>query len=74
MPLTFLDIQGTAAKDLSPLADMPLVELRFNVKNIDRGLDVLKGMQSLTKLAPEGYPTISPADFWRRYDAGEFKK
>ncbi|MDA0589410.1 MAG: hypothetical protein O2820_26865 [Planctomycetota bacterium] len=74
MPLAYLNIQGTAVRDLSPLADMPLVELRFEVKEINRGLDVLRGMQSLTKLAPEGYPTISPAEFWRRYDAGEFKK
>ena len=73
MPLTFLNIQATAVTDLSPLADMPLVELRFDAKNIDSGINVLRGMKSLKKINPNG-PTISPDEFWRRYDAGEFKK
>ena len=73
MPLTFLNIRETAVRDLSPLADVPLVELHFEAKKIDRGFEVLRDMKSLKKIAPNG-PTLSPAEFWRQYDAGEFKK
>ncbi|MDA0285660.1 MAG: hypothetical protein O3B86_20135, partial [Planctomycetota bacterium] len=73
MALKFLNIRETAVRDLSPLADMPLVELHFEAKKIDRGIEVLRGMQSLKTISPNG-PALAPAEFWRRYDAGEFKK
>jgi serine/threonine protein kinase len=73
MPLKFLQIRKTAVRDLSPLADMPLVDLHFDLNNIDRGIEVLRDMQSLKKITATG-TTLTPTEFWRQYDAGEFKK
>jgi hypothetical protein len=68
MPLSILDMQQTAVRDVTPLKDLPLTELYFDAKNIEQGLDVLRGMKSLKKIYG-----LSPAEFWRRYDAGEYK-
>jgi formylglycine-generating enzyme required for sulfatase activity/Leucine-rich repeat (LRR) protein len=74
LPLTRLTIDGTGVSDLSPLQGMELVEFRLTPKNITQGLDILRGMQSLKTIgiggaANQAWPA---AEFWERYEKGEF--
>jgi internalin A len=60
-------------RDLTPLQDMSLTEVFFSPKNVTKGLDVLRQMKSL-KTIGESPVRNWPADqFWKKYDAGEFK-
>ncbi|OAI47277.1 hypothetical protein AYO44_09860 [Planctomycetaceae bacterium SCGC AG-212-F19] len=68
MPLTWLNLDNTPVKDLTPLQGMNLQKILFNAKNITRGMESLRQMKSLTNLND-----LPPAEFWKRYDAGEFK-
>jgi len=67
MQLWKLDLSGTLVTDLSPLKGMPLGRLDFDPKKITNGMDVIREM----KTSPIN--GMSAADFWKRYDAGEFK-
>jgi len=70
MPLTWLDISGhDQIRDLTPLQGMNLTEVSVTPKNITKGMDVLRQMKSLKKIN-----ALPPADFWKKYDAGEFNK
>jgi hypothetical protein len=73
MPLTSLEMGGTEISDLTPLEGMKLESIYVTLKKITRGMDVLRQMQSLKTINTyeKEYP---PADFWKRYDAGEFNK
>jgi hypothetical protein len=76
MPLRTLVIHGTGVADLRPLQGMPLEDIRLTPKNIMQGLDILRDMKSL-KTIGTGWldtPARPPAEFWDRYDKGEFKK
>jgi hypothetical protein len=74
MPLKVLTIHHTGITDLTLLQDMPLEEIRLTPKNINRGLDRLRAMKSL-KLIGINYGQVWPAaEFWERYDMGEFKE
>jgi Leucine-rich repeat (LRR) protein len=69
-----LDIQGTNVSDLSAVADMPLDEIRLTAKNITKkGLDVLR-KKSLKTIGIEWNQAWPAAEFWARYDKGEFNK
>ncbi len=54
--------------DLSPLKNVPLEALTFVPENITKGMDELRQMETL-KLIND----LSPKEFWRRFDAGEFR-
>jgi serine/threonine protein kinase len=70
MSLTSLTVD---MRDLTPLQDMSLTEVFFSPKNVTKGLDVLRQMKSL-KTIGESPVRNWPADqFWKKYDAGEFK-
>ena len=73
IPLRKLYINNTAITDLAPLQGMPLEEVRLTPKNITRGLDILRDMKSLKTIGIAGQQTWPPAEFWERYDKGEFK-
>ena len=74
MPLKVLTIDQTGITDLTFLQDKPLEEIRLTPKNINWGLDTLRAMKSL-KLIGLGYGQVWPAaEFWERYDKGEFKE
>jgi hypothetical protein len=67
---------GTKVSDLTPLDGTRLREIRFTPQNITSGLDNLRQMKGLTTIGigPEldrGFPA---AEFWKKYDAGEFGK
>ena len=74
MPLARLQIYGTGVSDLNPLQGMPLEEIRLTPRNITQGLDILRDMKSL-KTIGTGPPNQAwpAAEFWIRYDKGEFK-
>jgi serine/threonine protein kinase len=74
MPLVVLLIHDTAVVDLSPLTGMHLQEIRFTPKNIKRGIEALRDMKSLQRVALHDWESPMPvAEFWTEYDAGEFK-
>jgi len=74
MPLKTFLIQITAVTNLRPLQGMELEEIRLNPKHITQGLDVLRAMKSLKTIGIEGNKVWPAAEFWHRYDKGEFKE
>jgi hypothetical protein len=72
--VTDLDLAQTGITDLTPLQGMPLGEIRLTPKNITRGLDILRDMKSLKTIGNSYHQGWTAADFWGRYDKGEFKE
>jgi hypothetical protein len=73
MPLTGLWIDNTSITDLTPLQGMSLEDIRLTPKNITKGLDILREMKSLKTIGIEWNQSWPAAEFWQRYDKGEFK-
>jgi tetratricopeptide (TPR) repeat protein len=75
MPLTRLWLGGCErVKDLRPLEGLPLEEINLTPKFIRKeSLDVLRQMKSL-KTISDSMKSYTSAEFWRKYDAGEFNK
>jgi hypothetical protein len=59
--------------DLAPLADMPLETISIPAGADVKNIGVLRDSKTLKTIRSAGKP-IPAADFWRRYDAGEFGK
>jgi hypothetical protein len=76
MPLNRLDCNDTPVSDLSPVGEMHLTLLNFTPKNITKGLDVIRQMKTLKTIGTscEGKDQFPSAEFWKKYDAGEFNK
>jgi hypothetical protein len=76
MPLKDLTCNGTPVSDLTPLDGMNLTRIAFTPKNITKGLDVIRRMKSLKTIGPgvQSKDQFPPAEFWKKYDAGEFNK
>jgi hypothetical protein len=74
MPLARLYCAGSRVSDLSPLEGMDLTTILFTPKNITKGLDVIRQMKSLKTIGPTVEKQFPPAEFWKKYDAGEFGK
>jgi serine/threonine protein kinase/Leucine-rich repeat (LRR) protein len=73
MNLRRLMLQGTRVADLSALADMPLEEIRLTPKNLTRrGLENLRNMKCLKTIGTEWNQAWPAAEFWARYEKGEF--
>jgi hypothetical protein len=53
---------------------MPLEDIRLTPKNIAQGLDVLRDMKSLKTIGIDWNQAWPTAEFWERYDKGEFTK
>jgi hypothetical protein len=64
----------TGITDLTPLEGMPLKEIRLTPKNIAQGLDILHDMKGLKTIGIswESDKAWPAAEFWQRYDKGEF--
>ena len=70
MPLTSLDISyQMPVKDLSPLGDLPLQWLYFHPQTATDGIGIIRNMKSLHTIN-----NVLAAEFWKKYDAGEFGK
>ena len=68
-------LQGTKVSGLSPLKDMPLEEIRLTPRNItNQGLDILRNMKSLKTIGTDWNQVWPAAEFWARYEKGEFTK
>ncbi len=69
-----LTLVRTKVSDLTPLKDLPLEDICVTPRGITAtGLDVLRNMKSLRTINIDygvGWPT---AEFWARYDKGEFR-
>ena len=75
MPLTSLHIGRTGVTDLRPLHGMPLEEVFVAPRNITQGLGALRDMKSVRAIGVDDDSQARPAaEFWARYDGGEFKK
>jgi serine/threonine protein kinase len=72
-PLMRLWIQDTGITDLTPLQGMPLEDIRLTPKNITKSLSILRDMKSLKTIGISWEQAWPAAEFWQRYDRGEFK-
>jgi serine/threonine protein kinase/WD40 repeat protein/Leucine-rich repeat (LRR) protein len=72
MPLLEFQCQRSLVSDLSPLKGASLTRIVFTPRNITKGLDVIRQMNSLTTIGPYWGGEVPPAEFWKRYDAGYF--
>jgi Leucine-rich repeat (LRR) protein len=74
-PLKILICDATNVSDLAPLHGMPLTSLAFTPAKITHGIEVVRNMKSVTILRISGHSDqLAPAEFWQKYDAGEFNK
>jgi hypothetical protein len=73
MPLERLVICDTGVTDLRPLQGMSLKEIWVSPKNVTQGLDILRHMKSLKTISSDRLQASPAAEFWARYDKGEFK-
>jgi hypothetical protein len=74
MPLILLWIDKTDITDLTPLTGMPLETILLTPKNITQGLDILRDMKGLKTIGISWEKTWPAAEFWERFDKGEFKE
>jgi hypothetical protein len=74
MKLIRLDCTNTGIADFSPLKGMQLEEICFNPRNISQGLDIIRKMESLKTIGIWFDQAWPAAEFWQRYDKGEFKE
>jgi hypothetical protein len=67
LPLEFLCVNFTQVSDLGPLKKLPLKNLEFTNTEVT-DVTPLKDIKTLEKI------NLKPAaEFWARYDKGEFK-
>jgi hypothetical protein len=74
MPLKALWIDNAGISDLTSLRGMSLEDIRLTPKNITRGLDIVRDMKSLKTIGISWQTSWPTAEFWERYDRGEFKE
>jgi serine/threonine-protein kinase len=72
MPLRQLWVHETPVFDLTPLRGINLGEIVFTPHRITRGIDDLRQKNSITSIGGHHENRNTPAEFWKRYDAGEF--
>jgi internalin A len=76
MPLTRLSLYGcNQLRDLTPLRGMPLQILTLSPRRISKGIEIVRRMKSLKKIGMhwDEKQLLPPQEFWKRYDAGDFK-
>ena len=69
-----LDLRFTDVTDLTPLAGMNLNYVGVQPNHIAKGLSVLRGMSNLKSICIDSQQPLPAAEFWKKYDAGEFGK
>jgi len=73
MRLQRLYMHDTLVTDLTPLEGMELGWFRFTPAKVTKGIETVRRMKSLEEIAPGDRGALKPAEFWKKYDAGEFK-
>jgi hypothetical protein len=74
LPLSSLNCSGSPVSDLSPLRGMELTEIYFSPDRIASGIDSIRQMKTIENIGIDTGSKLSPDEFWRKYDAGEFGK
>jgi serine/threonine protein kinase len=74
MSLRSLWIQDTGITDLTPLQGIPLEYIILTPKNITKGLEILRDVKSYKNIGLSWEKSLPAAEFWDRYDRGEFTK
>jgi prolyl oligopeptidase len=67
-------LQATGAKLPIPLQGIALEDIRLTAGDITHGLELLRGMKSLKTIGTGHYQSWPAAEYWARFDKGEFKK
>jgi len=73
MPLENLGVNVTRVTDLTSLEGMKLQVFLFTPRHITKGIELLRHMGSIRKIGDSGSSVMAPEDFWRKYEAGEFR-
>jgi len=73
MPLRTLLIHDTKVTDLTPLEGMSLETFLFTPQRISKGLEIIRAMRTLKKIGVAVRQEMTPRQFWKKYDAGEFR-
>jgi len=75
LPLKDLFFFLSDVEDVSPLAGMQLENVGLTPQRVRTGLESLRQMPSLKQVLLNWGPenTMTPEQFWKRYDAGEFR-
>ena len=73
LPLRQVHLDDSKVTDLTPLAGAPLEQLYFTPRNITKGIDVVRSLKTIKQIGP-WEQRLPPAEFWKKYDAGEFGK
>jgi tetratricopeptide (TPR) repeat protein len=74
MQLTRLDAGSTRITDLSPLEGAPLMEFFFPASRITNGIEVVRNSKTIKIIGITYGQPMPVAEFWKKYDAGEFKQ
>jgi len=69
-----LHINGTGVTDLTPIERMELHTLSFSPDRIMKGIDVIRNAESIQYIGLSSGKAMRAAEFWKKYDAGEFNK
>jgi len=73
LPLVRL-VLSASVRDLTPLDGMQIEEIHITPPNLSReSIEVLRRMKSLKVIDVRERGPFPRAEFWKKYDAGEFK-
>lgn len=72
LKLETLSMDGSQVTDATPLAGMQIKRMSLTPRRIVKGLEVIRGMESIHGIGLEWHRQMPPAQFWAKYDAGEF--
>jgi formylglycine-generating enzyme required for sulfatase activity/serine/threonine protein kinase/Leucine-rich repeat (LRR) protein len=74
MTLSNISCSDTQVSDLSPLQGMNMMEVWITPQNITQGMDVIRQMKRVKFIYTKTSEKWLPAEFWQKYEAGEFGK
>jgi WD40 repeat protein/tetratricopeptide (TPR) repeat protein len=74
LPLKKLYIDAPGITDVRPLLGLRLEYICLTAGNITHGLDILRNMKSLKMIGTGHYRVWPAAEYWGRYEKGEFNK
>ena len=72
-PLRHVHVEDSTVTDLTPLGESPIEKLCFTPKSITKGIDIIRNMKTIKEIGATWAERTSPAEFWKKYDAGEFR-
>ena len=73
LPLIHLSLERSKVTDLTALQRLNLEHVAFTPARISKGIELLRQMKSVTQIGAAWNAELPPDEFWKKYDAGEFK-